>query len=74
MIEPVAPLYDPPDDALLGPKEVARWLQVDEAWVHLAVANDGLPVMGWTSSGDPVVAVSEVREWLRRPDPHADET
>jgi hypothetical protein len=74
MIRAIAALYDPPDDALLGPKEVARWLQVDEAWLHNAVACEGLPVMGYTSAGDPVVAAAEVREWLRRPDPHADET
>ena len=67
-------LYDPPDEALLGPAEVASWLQVDESWLALAVARDGLPVMGYTSDGDPIVAVGEVREWLRRPDPHADET
>jgi hypothetical protein len=65
---------EPPDDALLGPAEVAAWLQVDERWLAEAVARDDLPVMGYTSAGEPIVAVSEVRAWLRRPDPHADET
>jgi hypothetical protein len=62
---------EPPDDALLGPAEVAAWLQVDERWLAEAVARDDLPVMGYTSAGEPIVAV---RAWLRRPDPHADET
>jgi hypothetical protein len=70
----VAVLYEPPDDALLGPAEVASWLDVDDEWLGRAVARDGLPVMGFTTDGEPVVAVAEVRAWLRRPDPHADET
>jgi hypothetical protein len=65
---------DPPDDALLGPAEVAEWLQVDASWLGQAIANDALPVMGYTSSGEPVVFAAEVRAWLRRPDPAADET
>lgn len=65
---------DPPDDALLGPDEVAAWLHVDEAWVARAVAEEQLPVMGYRSDGQPVVAAQEVRAWLRRPDPRADET
>lgn len=67
-------LADPPDDALLSPAEVAAWLDVDETWVARAVAEDELPVMGFTSDGAPVVAAMEVRAWLRRPDPRADET
>jgi hypothetical protein len=65
---------DPPDDALLGPAEVAAWLQVGEGWLAQAVAEDALPVMGHTSAGEPVVLAAEVRAWLRRPDPAADET
>jgi hypothetical protein len=65
---------DPPDDALLRPADVAAWLQVDDAWLVHAVDREGLPVMGWTSAGEPVVAACEVRAWLRRPDPHGDET
>ena len=65
---------DPPDDALLGPAEVAAWLQVDEAWLARSIADDALPVMGYTSAGEPIVAAGEVRLWLRRPDPAADET
>jgi hypothetical protein len=65
---------EPTDDALLGPAEVAAWLRVDERWLVDAVARDNLPVMGYTSAGEPIVAVSEVRAWLRRPDPHGDET
>jgi hypothetical protein len=63
---------DPPDDALLGAADVASWLQVDEAWLAHAIAHEHLPVMGYTSTGDPVVAANEVRAWLRRPDPDAD--
>jgi hypothetical protein len=58
----------PPDDALLRPCDVAAWLLVDEAWVAKAVAREELPVMGFTSEGEPVVVAAEVREWLRRPD------
>jgi hypothetical protein len=65
---------DPPDDALLRPVEVAAWLQVGEDWLAQAIAQDALPVMGYTSAGEPIVAASEVRAWLRRPDPAADET
>jgi hypothetical protein len=65
---------DPPDDALLGAADVASWLQVDEAWLAHAIAHEHLPVMGYTSTGDPIVAASEVRAWLRRPDPGADST
>jgi hypothetical protein len=64
----------PPDDALLTPAEVAAWLDVDEDWLERAIAEEALPVMGFTSGGVPVVAACEVRAWLRRPDPHADET
>lgn len=64
----------PADDALLGPDDVAAWLQVDESWLAKAVAVEALPVMGFTSRGEPVVCAAEVRAWLRRPDPHGDAT
>jgi hypothetical protein len=64
----------PADDALLRPAEVAAWLQTDVAWLARAIADDNLPVMGYTSSGEPVVAAGEVRAWLRRPDPSGDLT
>ncbi len=65
---------DPADDDLLRPADVARWLHVDEDWVARAVAREELPVMGFASTGEPVVAAGEVRLWLRRPDPDADST
>ena len=65
---------EPPDDALLGPADVAAWLHVDERWLERAVEEDALPIMGRTSTGEPVVAAQEVRAWLRRPDPYGDET
>ena len=65
---------DPPDDALLDPRDVAAWLQVDEDWVAEAIERDGLPVMGFASDGEPRLLAEEVRAWLRRPDPHGDET
>ncbi len=65
---------DPPDDALLNAGDIAGWLKVDESWLAQAVARDDLPVMGYTSTGEPVVSAGEVRAWLRRPDPLADET
>ena len=65
---------EPADDDLLRPCDVAPWLHVDEQWLVRAVAGEDLPVMGYTSAGEPVVAACEVRAWLRRPDPHGDET
>ena len=64
----------PADDALLSAAEVAAWLDVDENWLERAIADDQLPVMGYTSDGHPVVAAGEVRAWLRRPDPDGDKT
>jgi hypothetical protein len=64
----------PSDDALLGAADIAAWLEVDDGWLERAVARDALPIMGYTSTGEPVVAAEEVRAWLRRPDPRADET
>jgi hypothetical protein len=64
----------PPDEALLTATEVAAWLDVDDGWLERAIAKDALPVMGFTSDGDPVVAAGEVRAWLRRPDPFGDTT
>lgn len=58
----------PPDDALLRPRDVAAWLAVDESWVANAVMREDLPVMGFTSGGEPIVLAAEVRAWLRRPD------
>ncbi|WP_205698299.1 hypothetical protein [Conexibacter sp. SYSU D00693] len=62
----------PEDDALLDPHQVAEWLQVDEEWVARAIAREDLPVMGFRTSGEPVVVAGEVRAWLRRPDPDGD--
>jgi hypothetical protein len=42
---------DPPDDALLNATDVGAWLKVDESWLAKAVADDALPVMGYTSTG-----------------------
>ena len=63
---------EPEDEALLRPADVAEWLLVDEDWVSRAVAREQLPVMGFTSDGEPIVAAAEVRAWLRRPDPYGD--
>ena len=68
------PQTGPSDDALLSAAEVAVWLDVDEGWLARAIADDALPVMGYTSAGEPIVAAGEVRAWLRRPDPQGDET
>lgn len=70
----MTPGADPPDDALLRPCDVAAWLDVEESWVADAVAREDLPVMGYTSAGEPIVVAGEVRAWLRRPDPFGDHT
>jgi len=31
-------------------------------------------VLGFETSGEPVIVAAEVRAWLRRPDPQGDET
>ncbi len=66
--------FEPPDDALLRPAEVAVWLDVGEDWLARAIVREGLPVMGFATNGEPVVVAGELRAWLRRPDPHGDET
>jgi hypothetical protein len=68
------PQTGPSDDALLSAAEVAVWLDVDEGWLERAILEDALPVMRYTSTGEPVVVAGEVRAWLRRPDPRGDET
>jgi len=67
-------VIEPDDDALLGPAEVAAWLQVGEDWLAEAIEKNALPCMGRTSTGEPVVVAAEVRAWLRRPDPFGDMT
>ena len=60
--------------AVLEPHAVAEWLDTDVAWVMRAIADDGLPVLGYRSDGTPLLATSEVRKWLRRPTAADDET
>jgi hypothetical protein len=64
----------PPDADVLEPADVAAWLDVDVAWVLRAIADDGMPVLGHRGDGTPLVAVEEVRAWLRRSSPADDET
>ena len=64
----------PADDALLGLDEVARGWRWTPSWVARAIARDALPVLGFGTSGEPVIVAAEVRAWRRRPDPHGDET
>lgn len=65
---------DPPAGDVLEPEAVARWLDVDVAWVEQAIAERGLPVLGRRGDGVPLLAAAEVRAWLRRPTVHDDET
>jgi hypothetical protein len=44
------------------------------AWVMDAIASEALPVLGYRSDGVPLLAVAEVRTWLRRPRLGDDET
>ncbi len=39
-----------------------------------AIAEEGLPVLGYRSDGVPLLSADEVRAWLRRPTLHDDET
>jgi hypothetical protein len=67
-------MTEPPIAPVLEPDAVAAWLDVDHAWVEQAIASEGLPVLGYRSDGTPLLAVDEVRAWLRRPTPADDET
>ena len=65
---------DPPAAAVLEPHAVADWLATDVDWVMQAISENGLPVLGQRSDGTPLLAVDEVRAWLRRSTPADDET
>jgi hypothetical protein len=58
---------------VVEPRAVAEWLDADVGWVMGAI-DEGLPVLGYRSDGTPLLAVDEVRAWLRRPSPADDET
>ncbi|MDW5596014.1 hypothetical protein VSS74_16815 [Conexibacter stalactiti] len=64
----------PPISPVLEPFDVAVWLDADIPWVMRAIAEDGMPVLGYRSDGVPLLAVDEVRAWLRRPTLQDDET
>jgi len=63
-----------PSASVLDPRAVAEWLDADVDWVMSAIAVDGLPVLGYRSDGTPLLAVDEIRTWLRRPTLADDET
>jgi hypothetical protein len=75
-LEPVSLPHDPAidDHSVLEPRAVAEWLDADLDWVLRAISDDGLPVLGYRSDGTPLLAVDEVRAWLRRPTAADDET
>jgi hypothetical protein len=64
----------PPLASVLEPFDVAVWLDADIPWVMRAIAEEGMPVLGYRSDGVPLLAVDEVRAWLRRPTLQDDET
>lgn len=66
-------MQPPPSASVLEPRAVAEWLAVDIDWVRRAIG-DGMPVLGHRSDGTPLVAVDEVRAWLRRPTAADDST
>jgi hypothetical protein len=63
-----------PDASVLEPGAVAAWLDVGIDWVMRAIADDGLPVLGYRTDGIPLMATGEVQAWLRRPTLADDET
>lgn len=67
-------MTQPPRASVLEPIDVAIWLDADLPWVMRAIAEDGMPVLGYRSDGVPLLCVDEVRAWLRRPSIHDDET
>jgi hypothetical protein len=64
----------PPVASVLEPHAVADWLDTDVEWVMRAIAEDGLPVLGYRTDGIPLMAAGEVQAWLRRPSLADDET
>jgi hypothetical protein len=67
-------MTDQPFASVLEPRAIAAWLDADIDWVMRAIEDDGLPVLGYRSDGTPLLAVDEVRAWLRRPTLADDET
>jgi len=59
---------------VLEPTDVAAWLDTDLTWVMRAIAEEGMPVLGYRSDGLPLLAADGIRAWLRRPTVHDDET
>lgn len=58
---------------LLSLEEIAQYLAVTDGWLRHAMAHEGFPCA--VDAGDDVLFdLDEVRAWLRRPDPHGDET
>lgn len=64
----------PPIAEVLEPHDVAVWLDADLPWVMRAIAEQGLPVLGYRSDGVPLLSAADVRAWLRRPSRADDET
>lgn len=64
----------PPTAPVLEPQAVAAWLDTGVEWVMRAIAEEGMPVLGYRTDGVPLLAVDEVRAWLRRPSCADDET
>jgi hypothetical protein len=63
-----------PVASVLEPHAVAVWLDTDLEWIMRAIADDGLPVLGYRTDGIPLMATAEVQAWLRRPTLADDET
>jgi hypothetical protein len=70
----IPPMTRPPEADVLDPDGVAAWLDVEVAWVLKAVADEGMPMLGRRADGTPLMAVDEIRTWLRRSSPADDET
>lgn len=64
----------PDDDDLLDATQVAVWLDCGVAEIDRCYREDGLPAATVGDDGLLRFRVGEVRAWLRRPDPHGDET
>jgi hypothetical protein len=64
----------PPAALVLEPDAVAAWLDIDIGWVMRAIADEGLPVLGYRTDGVPLLATAEIQAWLRRPTLADDET
>ncbi len=67
-------MADPDDDDLLSAAAVAEWLDCSPEEIDRCWREEALPAADLGPDGFLRFRAGDVRAWLRRPDPHGDET